>query len=170
VDSNDQSALRSSISAPPAHGRCPAERNLSFQAAEAARDAAVAEAAERRQEAQQAGQRAAVAEARTDAATAETARVRQDTARELEQLRASAAVELDRLRTDATREREELRELLEDRARTLTDACDAQRRRAERAEADLDTARAELAQLRSKAGATESSSGPRRRVGQPPKK
>jgi hypothetical protein len=39
-------------------------------------------------------------------------------------VRASAAAELDRLRTDTAREREELRELLEDRARTLTEARD----------------------------------------------
>jgi colicin import membrane protein len=131
------------------------DRDDAVQAAAAARDAAVADATERRQEAQQAGQRAAVAEARAEAAAAETARVRQDAAHELEQLRASAAAELDRLRADAARERDELRELLEDRARTLTEACDAQRRRAERAEHDLDTARAELTQLRSKSGTTD---------------
>ena len=79
---------------------------------------------------QQASQRAAVAEARAQAAAAETARVRENAARELEQLLTSAAAELGRLRADTTRERDELRELLEDRARTLTEARDTQRRRA----------------------------------------
>jgi colicin import membrane protein len=130
------------------------------QAAEAARDAAAAEAGQQRKDAQQAGQRAAVAEARAEAATAETARVREDAARELEQLRASAAAELDRLRADTAREREELRQLFEDRARTLTEACDAQRRHAERAEHDLDAARAELAQLSPKIGTADTPARP----------
>ena len=103
--------------------------------------------------------------ARAEAATAEAARIRQDAARELDQLRASAAAELDRLRTDTAREREELRELLQDQARHLTEARDTQRRRAERAEHDLDVARAELAQLRTKTAAADAFSAPRRRRG-----
>jgi 3-oxoacyl-[acyl-carrier protein] reductase len=63
------------------------------------------------------------------------------------------------------REREELRELLEDQARHLTEARDTQRRRAERAEHDLDAARAELAQLRSTTAAADASTAPRRRRG-----
>jgi hypothetical protein len=114
------------------------ERDDAVQAAEAVRDAALAEAGQRRQEAQKAGQRAVAVEARAEAPAAETARVREDAARELEQLRA-----------DTTREREELRELLEDLARTLTEARDAQRRRAEH---DLDAAGAELAQQHPKTG------------------
>ncbi|MGO9790066.1 MAG: hypothetical protein ACLP8S_11415 [Solirubrobacteraceae bacterium] len=51
------------------------------------------------------------------------------------------AAELDRLRADATRERDELRELLDDRARMLTEARDEQRQRAERAEHELGQAR-----------------------------
>jgi hypothetical protein len=141
------------------------DREHAVQAAEAARNAAVTEAAGRRQDAQQAGQRAAVAEARAETAAAETARVRDDAARELGQLRTSAAAELDRLRADTARERDDLRELLEDRASTLAEASDAQRRRAERAEADLDAARAELTQLRSKSATTDAPSVPRRRRG-----
>ena len=140
------------------------ERDATVQAAETARDAALDKARERGQEAQQAAQRAAVAEARAEAAAAaEATRIRQDAARELDQLRANAAAELDRLRADTAREREELRELLQDQACHLTEARDTQHRRAERAEHDLDAARAELAQLRSKAAAADASSAPRRR-------
>jgi colicin import membrane protein len=139
------------------------ERDATVQAAETARDAALDKARERGQEAQQAAQRAAVAQARAEAAAAEATRIRQDAARELDQLRANAAAELDRLRADTAREREELRELLQDQACHLTEARDTQRRRAERAEHDLDAARAELAQLRSRAAAADASSAPRRR-------
>jgi hypothetical protein len=71
--------------------------------------------------------------------------------------------ELDRLRADATRERDELRELLDDRARMLTEARDEQRQRAERAEHELGQARGELAQLRAgtrKDAAQESAAAP----------
>jgi colicin import membrane protein len=132
-------------------------------AAETERDAALTEAGQRRREAQQAAQRAAVAEARAKAATAEATRIREDAARELGELRASAAAELDRLRADTARERDELRELLQGQARHLTEARDTQRRRAERAEHDLDAARAELAQLRSTiTAAAAASSTPKR--------
>ena len=80
---------------------------------------------------------------------------------------ARAAAELDRLRTDTAREREELRELLEDRARTLAQARDAQRRRTERAKADLGVVRAELAQLLPKTATADTPrASRRRRVGQ----
>jgi colicin import membrane protein len=146
-----------------------ASRADAVHAAEAARDAAMTDAAGRRQDAQQAGQRAAVAEARAAAAAAETARVREDATREIKQLRATAAAELDRLRADNTRERDELRELLQDRASTLTEAREAQRRRAERAEHDLDAVRAELTQLRPKPGTVQATRPPQRhRRAQPP--
>ena len=80
-------------------------------------------------------------------------------------MRTGAAAELDRLRADTVRARDELRELLEDQARTLSEARDAQRRRAERAEHDLDATRAELTQLRSKTGTTNGPSVPKRRRG-----
>ncbi len=81
-------------------------------------------------------------------------------------VRASAA-ELDRLRTDTARERVELRELLEDRARTLAEGRDTERRRTEQAKADLDVVRAELAQLLPKTGTADTpSASRRRRVGQ----
>ena len=51
------------------------------------------------------------------------------------------------------------------RASTLSEARDAQRRRAERAEHDLDSARAELTQLRSKSATTGAPSVPKRRRG-----
>ena len=51
---------------------------------------------------------------------------------------------LDQVRADAARERDELRELLDDRARMLTEARDEQRQRAERAERELDQARANV--------------------------
>jgi hypothetical protein len=136
------------------------KRDNAVRAAEAARDAALTEAGQRIQEAQQAGQRAAVAEARAEAATTEIARVKQDAARELEQLRTAASAELSRLRSDTDRERDELRELLQDRGRNLTEARDAQRRRAELAEHDLDAAHAELARLRPKNGTGDTPAAP----------
>jgi hypothetical protein len=139
------------------------ERDQAVRAAHADRDAALAEAAKRRQEAQHAGERAAAAEARAQATADELTRVRDDAALALDQLRSSTAAELAQLRTDTTRERDELRALLEDRAATLTEARDAQRRRAERAEQDLDNARAESAQLRPKAGPAATSTTERRR-------
>jgi hypothetical protein len=108
------------------------------QAAEDTRDRAVTEAEGRRQDAQEAAQRAATAETRAEDARAEDARVREDAARELAELRASTTAELDRLRVDSARERDELRQLLDDRARVLTEARDELRQRAER---DLDAAR-----------------------------
>jgi hypothetical protein len=147
-------SLRGDRAGPTGHDRA-------VQAAETARDAALNQAKETGQEAQQAARRAAAAQAH--AATAEATRIRQDAASEFDQLRASAAAELDRLRADTARERDKLRELPQDQARHLTEARDTQRRRAERAEHDLDAARAELAQLRSKAATADASNAPRRR-------
>jgi hypothetical protein len=75
------------------------------------------------------------AEARTEDARTETSRVRQDAG-------------LEQLRTDAARERDELRAALESRAQVLEESRGELRGRAERAERDLDAARAELARLR----------------------
>ena len=58
------------------------------------------------------------------------------------------SAELERLRADASRDRDELRRLLDERAQMLSDARDEQRHRAERAERDLDAARAELDRIR----------------------
>jgi hypothetical protein len=62
----------------------------------------------------------------------------------------------------AARERDELRELLDERARLLTEARDEQRQRAERAERDLDAARAELARIRQDASTTDIPASARR--------
>ena len=86
-----------------------------------------------------------------------------DSARRLSEVTTAHAAELDRLRADATRERDELRELLDDRARMLTEARDEQRQRAERAEHELGQARGERAQLRAgtrKDAAQESAAAP----------
>ena len=58
------------------------------------------------------------------------------------------AAELEQLRADAARERDELRAALESRAQVLEESRGELRGRAERAERDLDAARAELARLR----------------------
>ena len=62
------------------------------------------------------------------------------------------AEELAQLRTDAARERDELRAALESRAQVLEESRGELRGRAERAERDLDGARAELARIRQGAG------------------
>ncbi len=59
-------------------------------------------------------------------------------------------------RADAARVRDELRELLDDRARVLTEARDGERSRAER---DLDAARAELAGMRQEPGQAQAGPG-----------
>ena len=61
--------------------------------------------------------------------------------------REEAARQLSQARADAERERDELRTVLDARAGTLAEARDDLRARAQRAEADLDQARAELARL-----------------------
>ena len=58
------------------------------------------------------------------------------------------AAELVQLRTDAARERDELRAALESRAQVLEESRGELRARAERAELDLDAARAELTRRR----------------------
>jgi colicin import membrane protein len=107
-----------------------AEAEALVRAAGEARDQALAQTA-------QADQRTAAAEARTEDARAEAARIREDAAREAGQLRA-----------DAARERDELRAGLEAQAQILEESRDDMRVRAERAERDLDAARAELTRLR----------------------
>jgi integrase/recombinase XerD len=148
-------------------------------AAEADRD----QACEQAEQYWQADQRAAAAEARTGDARAEIARVRENAVRELDQQRAGAererdeilarltdtasrlaegtrthAAELEQLRADAAREREELRGALESRARVLEESRTELRVRAERAERDLDAARAELARVRPETGSTDAPS------------
>ena len=61
---------------------------------------------------------------------------------------ATHATELEQVRTDAARERDELRAALESRAQVLEESRGELRGRAERAERDLDAARAELARIR----------------------
>ena len=63
----------------------------------------------------------------------------------------SAAAELEQLRADAARERDELRAVLESRAQVLEESRGELRERAERAERDLDAARAELDLVRREA-------------------
>jgi hypothetical protein len=120
-----------------------------------------------------------------------TPRVREDAAREMGQLRADAererdeilarltdtagrlaevtaahAAELEQLRTDAARERDELRAALESRAQVLEESRGELRGRAER---DLDSARAELAEMRREPRAEDTPGGSRRRrTGQTP--
>ena len=77
------------------------------------------------------------------------------------------AAELEQLRTDAARERDELRAALESRAQVLEESRGELRGRAERAERDLDAARAELARLRQEPGETETRPAGRRRRGGP---
>jgi integrase/recombinase XerD len=76
-----------------------------------------------------------------------------DTSRLAEVTRAHTA-ELEQLRADAAREREELRTALESRAQVLEESHGELRARIERAERELDTARAELAKIRQEAAAT----------------
>ena len=81
------------------------------------------------------------------------------------------AAELAQLRADAARERDELRTALEARAQVLEESRGELRGRAERAERDLDAARAELTRVRQEAG-TEAAPAPagsrRRRSSQSP--
>jgi integrase/recombinase XerD len=68
------------------------------------------------------------------------------------------AAELEQLRAEAAREREDLRGALESRARVLEESRTELRVRAERAERDLDAARAELARVRPETGSTDAPS------------
>ena len=79
------------------------------------------------------------------------------------------AAELERVRADAARERDELRTAMESRAQVLEESRGELRGRAERAERDLDAARAELARARQESGTVDTpGASRRRRGGQPP--
>ena len=68
------------------------------------------------------------------------------------------AAELAQVRADAARERDELRAALESRAQVLEESRGELRGRAERAERDLDAARAELARVRQESGTADTPS------------
>ena len=98
---------------------------------------------------------------------AEQARAREAHER-LAEATAAHAAELERIRPDAAREREELRQLLDDQIQMLREGRSEQRQRAERAERDLDDARAELERIRREAGTDAPRTSQRRRGGQSP--
>ena len=78
-----------------------------------------------------------------------------DTASRLAEVTRAHDAELERVRADAARERDELRAALEARAQVLEESRGELRGRAERAERDLDAARAELARVRQDTSTTD---------------
>ena len=89
-----------------------------------------------------------------------------DTASRLAEVTRAHAAELEQLRTNAARERDELRAAMESRAQVLEESRVELRHRAERAEHELDAARAELVPLRREPEPTQiPASGRRRRSG-----
>jgi colicin import membrane protein len=127
-----------------------------------ARDTAQREISQARDEATR---QVAEATSQLRRAEQEAARAQQAEAAAIERAdraQVQAAEEIGRIRTDAQRERDELHAATDARLAAIEEARDSLRIRAERAEADLDTARAETQRLADQlAGATADAHQPR---------
>ena len=165
-------ADRAAAEAREAIDRARAEAEALVRSAETDRDQAREQTAQHQEAARAAGQRAAAAEARADATRADADRAHEEAARMLDQVRADATRERDELREAMQarvqaaeaelerREREHAAELgrieaaAEARAAVLEESRTDLRARAERAEHDLDQARAVAASREEVEGTT----------------